>query len=157
MNAESQPKRKRNEHSTLKIKRALRTRTHRQRLALRHQRAYLIVDDDVDRSPHGEVVNPRHLHRLIHHPLAGERRVSVDEDGHGPLLRFLEPRKTAEAEAEDATHGAVGVVRSKADVQEVKAIHRRQHASSASAMGHIATRRGSCTNGARPKQRESTA
>ena len=56
--------------------------------------AHLVVDDDVDRSADGEVVDPRHLHCLVHHTLAGERSVSVDEDRHRPLLGFLE----AEAE-----------------------------------------------------------
>lgn len=51
--------------------------------------AHLVVDDDVDRSADGEVVDTRHLHRLVHHTLPGEGCVAVDEDRHGPLLRLL--------------------------------------------------------------------
>lgn len=63
----------------------------------------LVVDDDVDRPPDGEVIDPRHLHRLVHNPLPGEGCVSVDEDRHRPLLRFL-TEKGRQQQQDEHTH-----------------------------------------------------
>ena len=42
----------------------------------------LVVDDDVDRAAGVVAVEPREVQRLGDHPLAGERRVAVDQDRH---------------------------------------------------------------------------
>ncbi len=113
----------------------------RARVGRVRREADLVVHDDVHGAARAVAVELRHVERLGHDPLAGERRVAVQEDGQDlPVLAVLAEVRLLRADhaLDDGIHGLeVARVRGERDL-ELRAAGSHVRAGRAEVVLHVA-------------------